>query len=98
MDRVDRGTGLVARAGDAIREVVDNVQRVTSAIDDITRSARAQSTEVASVSGAVEHIDQMTQQNAALVEQSAAAASSLRQQSSLLVRAVDTFQVAAAAA
>ena len=98
VDRVDRGTGLVARAGDAIREVVDNVQRVTSAIDDITRSARAQSTEVASVSGAVEHIDQMTQQNAALVEQSAAAASSLRQQSSLLVRAVDTFQVAAAAA
>jgi methyl-accepting chemotaxis protein len=69
------------------------VRRVSDIIDDISGASREQSVGVGQVSEAVMQMDQTTQQNAALVEQSAAAAASLRQQAGQLVQAVSVFKL-----
>ena len=78
-----------------MKDVVDSVQRVSEMLAAIAASAREQSDSIAQVNGAVGELDQMTQQNAALVEQSSAAAESLREQAQRLAQMVTTFRLAA---
>jgi methyl-accepting chemotaxis protein len=93
VERVDQGTQLVDRAGHTMQEVVVSIQRVTEIVGEISSASNEQTTGVGQVSEAVVHMDQATQQNAALVEQSAAAATSLRQQADELVHSVAVFKL-----
>jgi methyl-accepting chemotaxis protein len=89
--KVDSGSRLVASAGQTMGEIVGSVQRVSDIIGEISAAASEQSDGIGQVNGAVAELDQMTQQNAALVEQSAAAAQSLREQAQRLAQVVATF-------
>jgi methyl-accepting chemotaxis protein len=95
VERVEAGNALVQGAGSTMVEVVDAIRQVTTIIGEISAATREQSSGVAQVGQAVTQMDHSTQQNAALVEQSAAAADSLRQQSQQLVQAVAVFRLAA---
>ena len=94
VDKVETGTRLVQDAGSTMTEIVASVQRVTDIIGEITAAATEQSGGIVQVNQAVKELDQMTQQNAALVEESAAAADSLRQQARKLASIVATFRLA----
>jgi methyl-accepting chemotaxis protein len=80
VDKVEVGTRLVEEAGSTMQEIVTSVQRVGDMIAEITAAATEQSAGIGQVNVAVTQLDQMTQQNAALVEESAAAAESLKDQ------------------
>ena len=95
VERVEAGSRLVADAGQTMSEIVGSVQRVSDIIGEITAAAGEQSDGIAQVNTAVSQLDQMTQQNAALVEQSAAAAQSLREQAARLAETVQVFQLGA---
>ncbi|MFW9621331.1 MAG: methyl-accepting chemotaxis protein, partial [Macromonas sp.] len=92
VNRVHQGTTLVDQAGRTMDDVVGAIQRVTALMADISVASSAQSVSVAEVDIAVKRMDETTQQNAALVEESAAAATSLRQQADQLVAAVAVFK------
>jgi methyl-accepting chemotaxis protein len=92
VEKVDSGTRLVADAGRTMTEIVGSVQRVSDIIGEITAAAAEQSEGIGQVNNAVSNLDQMTQQNAALVEQSAAAAESLRDQAQRLSLAIGAFR------
>ena len=92
VDKVETGTRLVGDAGQTMGEIVASVQRVTDIIGEITAAAGEQSDGIGQVNVAVTQLDQMTQQNAALVEQSAAAAERLKDQASRLAQVVATFR------
>ena len=94
VDKVEAGTRLVAEAGSTIGEVVTNAQRVADIIGEITAASGEQSSGVGQVNTAINHLDQMTQQNAALVEQSSAAAQSLQEQAQRLTLAIQVFRAA----
>ena len=94
VERVEQGSALVDNAGATMAEVVSAIQRVTAIMNEISAASSEQSNGVAQVGGAVGDMDRATQQNAALVEESAAAAESLLQQSQQLVRAVSVFRLA----
>jgi len=91
--RVEEGTALVDRAGATMEEVVTSIKRVTDIVGEISAASSEQSNGVAQVGMAVTQMDQATQQNAALVEESAAAAQSLQQQARELVDAVALFKL-----
>ena len=74
-------------------EVVNSIRRVTDIMGEISAASTEQSLGVAQVGEAVTQMDQATQQNAALVEESAAAAGSLQTQAEQLVQAVSVFQL-----
>ena len=93
VERVARGTSLVDKAGVTMTEVVTAIRRVTEIVGEISTASNEQSAGVAQVGDAITQMDQTTQQNAALVEQSAAAADSLRTQAQQLVQAVSVFQL-----
>ena len=93
VERVDQGSALVDQAGVTMSEVVDAIKRVTDIMGEISAASSEQSTGVAQVGEAVQHMDQVTQQNAALVEQMAAAAASLNHLASAQVEAVSVFQL-----
>ena len=95
VERVQTGTQLVADAGSTMTEIVASVQRVSDIIGEISAATSEQRSGIGQVNGTVSELDRMTQQNAALVEESAAAAESLHEQASKLVGLVGTFQVAA---
>ncbi|MDO8376186.1 MAG: methyl-accepting chemotaxis protein, partial [Aquabacterium sp.] len=78
VDKVDAGTRLVKDAGSTMGDIVASVQRVKDIIEAITSAASEQSQGIGQINGAVTTLDGMTQQNAALVEESAAAAESLK--------------------
>ena len=92
-ETVEAGAGLVTEAGHQVGNIVNEVQRVVDLIHEIGESAQEQSTGIAAVSASVNELDQGTQQNAALAEQSAAAAESLRLQSEELAQAVNFFRL-----
>jgi len=92
VERVDHGTALVDQAGSTMSEVVAAIRRVTDIMGEIASASSEQSLGVSQVGDAVRQMDQVTQQNAALVEQMAAAASSLRSQAQDLVRSVEVFK------
>ncbi len=91
---VSGGVRHVEDAGKAMQEIVDSVQRVTDIIGEINSAATEQAANIGQVNGSVGEIDRMTQQNAALVEESAAAAQSLREQAARLSQIVQQFQLA----
>jgi methyl-accepting chemotaxis protein len=96
VERVETGTALVDEAGSTMQEVVRSIQRVTNIGGEIDRASKEQAVGVAQVGEAVGQMDQATQQNAALVEESAAAAESLRIQATQLVQLVSVFKLAEA--
>jgi methyl-accepting chemotaxis protein len=93
--KVDGGTRLVRDAGVAMAEIVSGVQRVTGMIGDISTAATEQSATIAEVHRAANHLDEMTQQNSALVEEAGAAATSMRELAGSLMTVVDAFRVGA---
>jgi methyl-accepting chemotaxis protein len=95
VDRVEAGSRLVAEAGQTMSEIVGSVQRVSDIIGEITAAAGEQSDGIGQVNVAVNQLDQMTQQNAALVEESAAAAESLKDQAVRLNQAIAVFRTTA---
>jgi methyl-accepting chemotaxis protein len=93
VDKVDAGSRLVAEAGITMSEVVDSVKRVTDIMAEITAASHEQSTGIEQVNQAVGQMDQVTQQNAALVEEAAAAADSLKDQAANLAQVVSVFKL-----
>jgi methyl-accepting chemotaxis protein len=93
VERVEAGTSLVNDAGATMTDIVGSVQRVTDIIGEISAAAVEQSQGIAQVNGTVTELDQMTQQNAALVEESAAAAQSLKEQAVRLAGIVSSFKL-----
>jgi hypothetical protein len=91
--KVQSGTKLVTNAGETMSEIVQSVRRVADVIGEITAAATVQSEGIAGVNLAIGNLDQMTLQNAALVEQSAAAAESLREQADRMSQVVSVFKV-----
>ena len=96
VERVEQGTALVDKAGATMTEVVSSIRRVTDIMGEISAASGEQAAGVAQIGEAVTHMDQTTQQNAALVEQMAAAAASLRTQAQGLVEVVATFNTGTA--
>lgn len=92
-ERVDVGANLVNEAGASMNTIVDSVRRVADIISEITTASAEQSDGIGQVNAAVNHLDGMTQQNAALVEQSSAAAESLKDQAARLAHVVSVFKL-----
>jgi methyl-accepting chemotaxis protein len=93
VDKVEAGSRLVSDAGVAMEDIVTQVRRVSDLINEISASTVEQTEGIGHVSASVTSLDQSTQQNAALVEQSAAAAASLEQQAGRLTEVVKTFRL-----
>ena len=93
VDKVESGTQLVTNAGATMNDIVQSVRRVADVIGEITAASSEQSAGISQVNNSIANLDQMTQQNAALVEQSAAAAQSMREQADQLAQAVAVFKV-----
>jgi len=93
VEQVEQGTVLVDQAGKTMGEIVSSIQRVSDIVAEISAASVQQSTGINQVGDAIGQMDQTTQQNAALVEQSAAAAESLRGQAQQLVQAVAVFKL-----
>jgi len=93
VDAAEQGTALADQAGATMKDIVTSIQRVSAVVGDITAASSEQSLGVSQVGQAVVQIDMATQQNAALVEESAAAADSLRQEAQRLVQAVSVFRL-----
>jgi methyl-accepting chemotaxis protein I, serine sensor receptor len=95
VDAAEQGASLADRAGRTMQDIVDSIHRVSVVVAGISHASREQSMGVAQVGAAVVQIDQATQQNAALVEESAAAAESLRHQAQRMVQAMAVFKLTA---
>lgn len=93
VERIDAGTELAEHAGTTMQEIIGSVQGVSSIMSEIASASREQSSEIAQVNSAVTHMDEVTQQNAALVEQAASAAGSLRDQTLKVVQALTVFKL-----
>ena len=93
VERVEQGTKQVDQAGHAMDEVVSGIMRATNLMGEISAASNEQSAGVSKVGEAVMQMDQVTQQNAALVEEMAAAASSLKAQAQELVATVAVFKL-----
>lgn len=90
--RVAQGSALVDQAGATMTQVVDAIRRVSDIVGEISSVTKEQAERAAGVSAAVTHMDEATQQNAAMVEQMAAAADSLKGQARELVRVMSAFK------
>jgi methyl-accepting chemotaxis protein len=95
VSRVEAGGQLVSGTDATMRQLLDSVQQVTQLVDTMRNANHEQAVGVGQVNTAVSSLDQMTQQNSALVEQSAAAAASLRDQARTMLEAVKVFQLEA---
>ncbi|MFZ3017471.1 MAG: methyl-accepting chemotaxis protein, partial [Gallionella sp.] len=93
VEKVEGGSKLVAQAGQTMEEIVTSIKRVTDIMSEITAASVEQSQGIEQVNLAITQMDEVTQQNAALVEQAAAAAESLEEQAHNLAVAVATFKV-----
>ena len=91
--KVDTGSKLVETAGSTMTEVVASVRRVTDIVGEITAASSEQSDGIEQVNIAITQMDEVTQQNAALVEQAAAAAGSLQEQAVRLTELVSVFKL-----
>ncbi|GAA4034686.1 methyl-accepting chemotaxis protein [Actimicrobium antarcticum] len=90
--QVDAGTRLADDAGKTIHDIVSSVKQVADIMSEITAASQEQSAGITEVNQAIAQMDEMTQRNAALVEQAAAAAESLQDQAALLIQAVASFK------
>jgi methyl-accepting chemotaxis protein len=95
VEKVDNGTRLVADAGQTMDNIVNQVKHVSDLIGEISLSNQEQNSGIGQIGQAVNQLDTVTQQNAALVEESAAAAESLKHQAAKLADLVKVFKVAA---
>ncbi|MFL9926485.1 methyl-accepting chemotaxis protein [Herbaspirillum lusitanum] len=95
VSKVDSGSKLVEQAGNTMEEVVQSVRRVNDIVSEISSASREQSDGIEQVNQAVTQMDQVTQQNAALVEEAAAAAQSLQDQAGTLLKIVGVFKIEA---
>lgn len=93
VSRVENGSKLVNSAGESIGNIVTQVRRVTELVGEIANASLEQSSGIGQINQAVTHLDQMTQQNSALVEESTASAESLASQASRLAEAVSVFKL-----
>jgi len=93
VNRVSEGSKLVSQAGLTMEEIVASIRGVTDMMAEITAASAEQSSGIEQVNQAITEMDDVTQQNAALVEQAAAAAESLEEQAQNLVVAVSSFKV-----
>jgi methyl-accepting chemotaxis protein-1 (serine sensor receptor) len=93
VERVQSGSALVDEAGRTMTEISGAVQRVTDIMGEIAAASEEQSSGIDQVARAVTQMDEVTQQNAALVEEAAAAAQSLEDQAAALRTAVETFRL-----
>jgi methyl-accepting chemotaxis protein len=91
--KVHAGSKLVDEAGATMHEVVASVKRVTDIMDEISSASREQTSGIEQINQAITQMDETTQQNAALVEQSAAAAEALQDQAANLVNVVNVFRL-----
>ncbi|WP_241461946.1 methyl-accepting chemotaxis protein, partial [Sphaerotilus natans] len=91
--QVEQGTHLVDQAGRTMQEIVSSIEQVSQIVAQISHASAEQSVGVSHIGEAVTKMDQATQQNAALVEQSAAAADGLKRQAQDLVGAVAAFRL-----
>lgn len=95
VSKVDNGMILVEEAGKTMDEIVGAIQKVASYVKDITEASNEQSSGIEQVNLAITQLDDVTQQNAALVEEAAAAAESMQEQAHMLLQAVSVFQTQA---
>ena len=93
VEKVDAGSKLVVRAGSTMNEIVDSVKRVTNIMAEIMAASQEQSAGIEQVNQAIGQMDQVTQQNAALVEEAAAAAESMQKQAGQLAQTVAVFKL-----
>lgn len=93
VNRVDMGSVLVESAGETMGDIVSAVTRVTDIMGEIASASDEQSRGIDQVGQAVSEMDRVTQQNAALVEESASAAAALEEQASMLTQAVSVFRI-----
>jgi methyl-accepting chemotaxis protein len=94
VDKVEIGSNQVGRAGETMSEIVAAVKRVTDIMSEIAAASDEQSAGIEEVNQAIIHMDEVTQQNAALVEEAAASAESMHEEASALYTAVGVFKVA----
>lgn len=93
VEKVDAGTKLVDEAGETMNEIVASVKRVTDIISEISTASAEQTTGLEQINIAIAQMDEVTQRNAALVEESAAAAESLKNLGAALEREVSVFMI-----
>ncbi|GAA4001898.1 methyl-accepting chemotaxis protein [Comamonas faecalis] len=96
--KVDVGTQQVAQAGATMQEIVSGIQNVAGIVDEIASASREQSMGLSQINQAVSHLDGVTQQNAALVEQTSAASSALQEQARQLAELAASFRLEQGAA
>jgi methyl-accepting chemotaxis protein len=97
VEKVEAGSALVNQAGDTMSEIVTSITRVTDIMSEITSASVEQSAGIEQVNTAIVQMDQVTQQNAALVEEAAAAAESMQEQAARLSEVVSVFKLLASA-
>jgi methyl-accepting chemotaxis protein len=93
VNKVADGSALVTQAGATMQEVVSSVGRVTDIVQEISAASREQTEGIGQINMAMSQMDQVTQQNAALVEEAAAAAGALEDQAAKLLQTVSVFKV-----
>lgn len=93
VEKVEDGTALVAKAGKTMEEIVNSIQGVTKIMSEINAASEEQTTGIKQVNKAIDQMDEVTQQNAALVEESAASASTLEDQARELLESVRYFKL-----
>jgi methyl-accepting chemotaxis protein len=98
VEKVEQGSRLVGEAGTTMDEIVASITRVTDIMGEITAASQEQSLGIEQVNTAIAQMDQVTQQNAALVEQAAAAAEAMQEQAARLGEVVGVFKLDASAA
>jgi methyl-accepting chemotaxis protein len=96
VEQVETGTGIVSDAGATIEEIVLSSQRVNELLGEVATGAREQTIGIGQIGQAVQELDRMTQQNAALVEQTAAAASAMKDRAFKLDEEVARFRMPSA--
>ena len=94
VQKVGEGSELVGEAGRTMQEIVGSVRRVTDIMGEISAASHEQTTGIEQISHAIGQMDQVTQQNAALVEEAASAAQSMQEQAASLVQSVSLFRLA----
>jgi methyl-accepting chemotaxis protein len=93
VDKIEDGSKLVLDAGHTMEEIVTSIRTVTQMIADISIASDEQSTGIGQANNAILEMEEMTQQNATLVKQSAATAINLKDQAIALANAVDYFKI-----
>jgi methyl-accepting chemotaxis protein len=95
VERVEAGSRLVNEAGKTMHDIVDSVGRVTGIISEISAAGQEQTAGIDQINQAISQMDQVTQQNAALVEEAAAASEAMQEQAARLASVVSIFKIAA---